>query len=253
MKEQHLFYAPEAATTHALSADDAAHALRVLRVKAGDALWVTDGVGNFYEGMALPGGTGKHPECYFELTHRETWKRPWLSNIHLAVAPTKNIDRIEWMVEKATEIGVDAFHLLCCANSERRVVKTERLEKIIISAMKQSHKAWKPTIGELTDFKKFIAQPFDGDKFIAHCYAQEDISGGEKAFLFDVVRSEVPTLVLIGPEGDFSIDEVKAAEAAGFRPITLGDSRLRTETAALTAVTYTHLRKTWITATMREA
>lgn len=245
MKEQHLFYAPEIATTHALNGDDAAHALRVLRMKEGDELWATDGRGTFYEGSALPGGSGKHPECFVDIRHTTTWQRPWRSDIHLAVAPTKNIDRIEWMMEKATEVGLDAFHLLCCANSERRVVKTERLEKIVVSAMKQSHKALKPSIGELTDFRKFIAQPFEGDKFIAHCYCQSDIGDGEKAFLFDVVRPDVPTLVLIGPEGDFSIDEVKAAEAAGFRSISLGESRLRTETAALTAVVHTYLRKTW--------
>ena len=245
MKERHLFYAPEAATAHALSADDAAHALRVLRIREGDELWATDGCGNFYEGTAMPGGSGKHPECFIDIVNTMPWQRPWHSEIHLAVAPTKHIDRIEWMMEKATEVGVDAFHLLCCANSERRVVKTDRLEKIVVSAMKQSHKALKPSVGELTDFAKFIAAPFDGDKFIAHCYDQGDVGGGEKALLFDVVRRDVPTLILIGPEGDFSIEEVRAAQAAGFRSVTLGESRLRTETAALTAVMFAHLRKTW--------
>ena len=151
------------------------------------------------------------------------------------------------MIEKATEVGADGFHFLRCTNSERRIIKIDRLDKIAISAMKQSHKALKPTVEDMTDFNDFIQRPFEGDKFIAHCYAQADIGdGGEKKFLFDVVRRDVATLVLIGPEGDFSIDEVRAAHAAGFRPVTLGESRLRTETAALMAVTYAHLKKTLV-------
>ena len=258
MKEAHLFFAPDITSSHALSEEEAAHAVRVLRIKEGDDLWVTDGAGHFYTGTASPAGSGKHPECYVNIDTETEWQRPWTSAIHLAVAPTKNMDRIEWMAEKATEIGFDALHFLDCANSERRVVKTERIEKIVVSAMKQSHKAVKPLVSELLRFRDFIAQPFEGDKFIAHCYEQADIVGNDddndtlryddddkqKFFLFDVVRRDVPTLVLIGPEGDFSIDEVRAAHAAGFRSITLGESRLRTETAALMAVAHMNLKKT---------
>ena len=245
MKEVHLFYAPDIENRAALSEDDAAHAVRVLRIREGERLWATDGCGHFYEGTASPGGSGKHPECYINIERTEEWQRPWPSEIHVAVAPTKNIDRIEWMIEKATEVGADGFHFLRCANSERRVVKADRLEKIVVSAMKQSHKALKPAVEDMTGLSDFIQRPFEGDKFIAHCYAQTDIGyGGEKIFLFDAVRRDVPTLVLIGPEGDFSIEEVRAAQAAGFRPVTLGESRLRTETAALMAVAYTHLKKT---------
>lgn len=245
MKEVHLFYAPDIENHAALSEDDAAHAVRVLRIREGERLWATDGCGHFYEGTASPCGSGKHPECYINIERTEEWQRPWPSEIHVAVAPTKNIDRIEWMIEKATEVGADGFHFLRCANSERRVVKADRLEKIVVSAMKQSHKALKPAVEDMTGFSDFIQRPFEGDKFIAHCYAQSDIGdGGEKIFLFDAVRRDVPTLVLIGPEGDFSIEEVRAAQAAGFRPVTLGESRLRTETAALMAVAYTHLKKT---------
>lgn len=244
MKESHLFYAPDAATSHALAEEEAAHAVRVLRIKEGDPLWVTDGLGHFYEGTASPAGSSKHPECFITIESERTWQRPWPTEIHIAVAPTKNMDRIEWFAEKATEIGLDGMHFIDCANSERRIIKTERIEKIVVSAMKQSHKALKPVVGEMTRFKDFIAQPFEGDKFIAHCYEQADIDGSEKAFLFDVVRKDVPTLVLIGPEGDFSIDEVRMAHAAGFRSITLGESRLRTETAALTAVAHINLKKT---------
>lgn len=244
MKEVHLFYAPDVTTTQALGEEEATHAVRVLRIKEGDALWVTDGVGHFYDATATPAGSSKHPECFVSITAEHTWQKPWRSNIHIGVAPTKNMDRIEWFAEKATEIGLDGIHFLDCANSERRVVKTDRIERIVVSAMKQSHKAVKPVVSEITRFKDFVNQPFEGDKFIAHCYEQADVDDSEKLFLFDAVRPDVPTLVLIGPEGDFSIDEVRAAHAAGFRSITLGESRLRTETAALTAVAHTNLKKT---------
>lgn len=244
MKELHLFYAPDIEISHALSEEESTHAVRVLRMKEGDEVWVTDGHGNFFNGTASPGGSGKHPECFVTIEEKHSWERPWPSAIHLAVAPTKNMDRIEWFAEKATEIGLDGIHFLDCANSERRVIKTERIEKIVISAMKQSHKALKPIVSEMVRFRDFIAQDFEGDKFIAHCYEQSDIDGSEKLFLFDAVQKETPTLVLIGPEGDFSIDEVRAAHAAGFRSITLGESRLRTETAALTAVAHMNLKKT---------
>lgn len=169
------------------------------------------------------------------------------------------MDRMEWFAEKATEIGVDRISLLNCANSERRVVKTERLEKIVVSAMKQSHKAFKPTVDVMTDFEKFIAQPFCGQKFIAHCYAPEDVEDNvskeyatdneenihltARNFLGDLLSSSDNSLVLIGPEGDFSVKEVKMAIAAGFQPISLGKSRLRTETAALVAVHLMYLAK----------
>lgn len=265
MKEVHLFYAPDVTTTHALGEEEATHAVRVLRIKEGDALWVTDGAGHFYDATATPAGSSKHPECFVSITAEHSWQKPWRSNIHIGVAPTKNMDRIEWFAEKATEIGLDGIHFLDCANSERRVVKTDRIERIVVSAMKQSHKAVKPVVSEMTRFKDFVSQPFEGDKFIAHCYEQADVVGNDddalrynndddalrhddeaktKYFLFDVVRPDVPTLVLIGPEGDFSIDEVRAAHAAGFRSITLGESRLRTETAALIAVAHMNLKKT---------
>lgn len=244
MKELHLFYAPDVKNTHALSEEEATHAVRVLRIKEGDALWLTDGQGRFYEGTASPAGSGKHPECFVTIEKESEWTCPWPSGIHIGVAPTKNMDRIEWFAEKATEIGLDGIHFIDCTNSERRVVKTERIEKIVVSAMKQSHKALKPAVGKMCRFKDFIARPFEGDKFIAHCYNQDDIDGSEKLFLFDAVRPDVPTLVLIGPEGDFSVEEVRAAHAAGFRSITLGESRLRTETAALMAVAHSNLKKT---------
>lgn len=245
MKESHLFYAPDLKSAGALPADEAAHAVRVLRMQEGDALWATDGCGRFYDCHIVSIVPGRKPECFVEIDSERKWNRPWGTDVCLAVAPTKHADRIEWLAEKATEIGVDRMQWLDCAFSERRALKLDRLERIVVSAMKQSHKACLPQMGEMMKLKHFLEQPFDGDKFIAHCYAQSDIGETEeKPHLFDVVRADRPTLVLIGPEGDFSVEEVRAAQAAGFRSITLGESRLRTETAALVAVQLVNLKKT---------
>ena len=159
MKEYHLFYAPDFPLSAALPPDDSNHAVRVLRMKEGDELRVTDGVGNFYDCTIT---MASRSNCLLQVDreHRDT--KSWKGQIHLVVAPTKNMDRMEWLAEKATEIGVDKISLLNCANSERRVVKTERLEKIVVSAMKQSHKAFKPEIEPLTSFEDFINKPFDG-------------------------------------------------------------------------------------------
>lgn len=145
------------------------------------------------------------------------------------MAPTKNMDRTEWLAEKATEIGFDELTFLNCRFSERKVIKTERIQKILVSAVKQSLKARLPRLNEMTDFHHFVKQPFTGQKFIAHCYE------GEKPLLKDVLKRGEDALVLIGPEGDFSEEEVRLAVEQGFRPVSLGRSRLRTETAALVA------------------
>lgn len=142
----------------------------------------------------------------------------------------ENMDRIEWFVEKATEIGFDELSFLNCRYSERKVIKTERIEKIVVSAVKQSLKARKPIVNEMEDFGRFMQRDFSGQKFIAHCYE------GEKPLLKDVLKPGEDAVVLIGPEGDFSREEVEKAESLGFQPISLGKSRLRTETAALVAV-----------------
>lgn len=244
MKELHIFYAPEIETTAMLPEDESAHALRVLRMKEGDELVATDGCGRFFDCIITMASGGKHPQCCLSIENTRSWERPWGCDIQLAVAPTKNMDRIEWLAEKATEIGFDALHFVESVNSERRVIKTERVEKIVVSATKQSHKAVKPSVSEMEKFKDFLKRPFEGDKFIAHCYEQEEVSTAtEKAFLFDVVEKGRPSLVMIGPEGDFSLEEVRMAEAAGFRSVTLGESRLRTETAALVAVQLMNLKK----------
>ena len=149
----------------------------------------------------------------------------------MAVAPTKNIDRYEWFLEKATEIGVSRFIPIECDHSERRTIKYDREERVITSAVKQSLKAYHPSLDELTPVKKVIAAPFEGQKFIAHC----DQSFGERAYLPPIIKKNENILILIGPEGDFSPEEIKFALENGFQPISLGNQRLRTETAAVVA------------------
>ena len=154
------------------------------------------------------------------------------------------MDRVEWFAEKATEIGFDELTFLDCQFSERRVVKEERIDKILISAMKQSHKAWKPKLNEMTRFRDFITKEREGDKFICHCYEESDIDEGEKPLLFDVLSTGKSATVLIGPEGDFSVEEVRLALQNGYKSVSLGRSRLRTETAALVAVHMMQLKNT---------
>ena len=238
MKEVRFFYVPDAAQVNELPADEAMHAMRVLRLKGGDELFLMDGVGNFYRAQVTIAATH---HCYYEILEVLPQERQWKGRFHLAIAPTKMMDRMEWMVEKATEVGVDEISFLNCAFSERRVVKNPRVEKIIVSAMKQSHKAWKPVLNEMSTFAHFIEQPRSGVKYIAHCY--DEIP---RVNLFDELRKtpdETEMTVLIGPEGDFSIDEVRQAVAHGYQSVSLGTSRLRTETAGLAAVMMMQLSK----------
>ena len=238
MKEVRFFYVPDAAQVNELPADEAMHARRVWRLKGGDELFLMDGVGNFYRAQVTIAATH---HCYYEILEVLPQERQWKGHFHLAIAPTKMMDRIEWMVEKATEVGVDEISFLNCAFSERRVVKNPRIEKIIVSAMKQSHKAWKPVLNEMSTFAHFIEQPRSGVKYIAHCY--DEIP---RVNLFDELRKtpdETEMTVLIGPEGDFSIDEVRLAVDHGYQSVSLGTSRLRTETAGLSAVMMMQLSK----------
>lgn len=223
----HLFYTPDIAHSHELPADEAAHALRVLRLQPGDEVRLTDGQGGFYHARI---SECNRKRCIVEVIEREEQAPLWRGHLHLALAPTKNMDRMEWLAEKATEIGFDELTFLNCQWSERRIVKGERIEKILISAMKQSLKARLPKLNDITDFAQFVKQPVSGQKFIAHCHE------GEKSPLRQALQPGQDALVLIGPEGDFSPDEVALAVAEGFTPVTLGHTRLRTETAALVAV-----------------
>ena len=238
MKEVRSFYVPDALTATELPPDEAMHALRVLRMKIGDEMVLMDGQGNYYRAEVTLAHT-KH--CLYEIKEQMPQERQWQGHIHLAIAPTKMMERIEWMTEKAVEVGVDEISFLNCQFSERRLVKIPRLEKIMISAVKQSHKAWATKLNEIVTFDAFIQQPREGRKYIAHCY--EEVP---RTYLFDELqKSSVSdeTTVLIGPEGDFSIDEVRKAVDAGFISVHLGKSRLRTETAGLSAVMMMQLAK----------
>lgn len=221
-----LFYVPDVADSWELSQEEAAHAIRVLRLQVGDNLEITDGAGSLYR-TSVASIQGKH--CYVEPVEAVAVPKNWRGSLHIAIAPTKNMDRIELFAEKATEIGLDALSFLNCRFSERKVVKPERVERIVVSAMKQSLKYSKPLVEDMVDFRKFIAAERGGAKFIAHCY------DSERVLLKDVLVPGEDATVLIGPEGDFSPEEVELAIKAGYRPVSLGSSRLRTETAALVA------------------
>ena len=223
----HSFYTPGVRGRAELPEEEAAHCLRVLRLTVGDEILLTDGKGFFYKAQ-IDGIAGKR--CHVKIVETIRQTPLWKGHLHLAMAPTKNIDRTEWLAEKATEIGFDELTFLNCRFSERKIVKNERIEKIVVSAVKQSLKARKPQVNGMTDFVKFVRQDIPGQKFIAHCYE------GDKPLLQDVLDGDADALVMIGPEGDFSPEEVKQAEEAGFQAVSLGKSRLRTETAALVAV-----------------
>ncbi len=234
MKEQYYFYTPQVQDVGELAEEEAQHALRVLRMSVGDELMLMDGRGTFYR-AAIRECTRKR--CGYRVLERLPQERLWRGRLHLAMAPTKNMDRTEWLAEKATEIGLDELTFLNCRFSERKVIKAERIEKIIVAAMKQSRKPWMPVLHPMTSFEEFIVRPWSGGKYICHCYETGDGQRlGSKPWLPDLLQPEEDALVLIGPEGDFSIEEVEAAERAGFRSVSLGNSRLRTETAALVAV-----------------
>ena len=229
-------FAPDltpAAATYQLSEDESKHAVRVLRLNEGDAIDLLDGRGGLYTATVADANPKR---CQLRITHHETVApRPYFT--HVAVAPTKNLDRMEWFVEKAVEIGVERISFLRCARSERRELKLERLEKIAISALKQSGQAWLPQLDELVDYAAFVASIAPETTFIAH------LEAGERTALAQVASAGLGCCVLIGPEGDFTPAEINLALGRGIRPVTLGASRLRTETAALAAVFTAHLAR----------
>ena len=236
MKEERFFYDP--LVSGELPQEEAHHAVKVLRLGVGDEMWLMDGKGTFYR-ATITAATGHR--CLYSIEETLPQEPAWQGHLHLAIAPTKLMDRVEWFAEKATEIGFDELTFLDCQFSERRVVKEERIDKILVSAVKQSRKAWKPQLNGMQKFRDFIRQEREGDKFICHCHLSEELrvkseESEGKPLLFDVLKAGVPSTVLIGPEGDFSIDEVKLALEHGYRGVSLGKSRLRTETAALVAV-----------------
>jgi len=228
-----LFYVPALSSGHVLPEEESQHAVKVLRLQVGEEITLIDGAGGFFKAKI----TNPHPKhCSFEITETilEYGKRDF--NLHIAIAPTKNIERLEWFIEKATEIGIDEITPIICRFSERKVIKAERLEKIIVSASKQSLKAYFPKLNPLCSFDELIKNQQASQKFIAHCYDED------KRLLQNEVQKSNDVLILIGPEGDFSREEVQKAMSAGFIPVSLGNSRLRTETAGVVACHTVSLR-----------
>ena len=224
-----LFYTPDIEPGHPqyfLSEEESKHCVRVLRLVVGDEVQLIDGRGGLYTAQIKDA----HPKrTILQIINTVTGFGKRNHYLHIAVAPTKNIERLEWFLEKATEIGIDEISLIICQRSERKEVKTDRLNKIITAAIKQSLKAYHPVLNEPQPFNKFIKQQFEGQKFIAHC---ED---WEKSGLAHDFKKQDRYLILIGPEGDFAPTEIEEALQIGFKAITLSESRLRTETAALEA------------------
>ena len=224
----YLFYCPDIEKQQTLSEEESGHCVRVLRYSIGDEILITDGRGTTYTARI----TNPHPKhCEFEIIRREKQEPHHAFHLHIAIAPTKNIERMEWAIEKCVEIGVDEITPLLCRFSERKQLRTDRLEKIILSAAKQSLTPYLPVLHELTPYDDFIQSQSQRQcqKFIAHCYKDE------KRLLKEEIERGKDVLVLIGPEGDFSEKEVTDALQAGFVPVSLGNSRLRTETAAVVA------------------
>ena len=231
----HRFYDPDIATTLTLTEDESKHCVRVLRLAEGDEIEVVDGRGTLYNckiAMAHP------KRCAVEIVSKQTCPPHWGHEIVLCVAPTKNLDRMEDMADRVTEMGVDRIIPLLCHNSERKVFKTERIQKILVSAMKQSLKAQLPQLDELSPFQKVVNMPFEGNRFIAYCDMM--LPREQRSLLSEKYEPGKDTMIIIGPEGDFSPEEVKLALDAGFIPVSLGESRLRTETAAMFAVATCH-------------
>lgn len=225
----HLFYTPgidPSLSQYFLSEEESKHAVRVLRLANGDAVTLIDGKGGLYD-AEIKDAHPKRTILQVNSIKSEFNKRNHY--LHIAIAPTKNIERTEWFLEKATEIGIDEVSLIICQRSERKEAKVERLNKIITSAIKQSIKAYHPVLNEAVTFSQFLQRDFDGQKFIAHC------DEGEKIGLAQGLAKQSRYVILIGPEGDFSPQEVELALQNGYKAISLGESRLRTETAALEA------------------
>lgn len=224
----HIFYTPDLnSDTFILNEEESRHCSKVLRLGLGDIVHLIDGRGGLYE-AEISAISKKNVQLKVIRTQAEYGKRN--HHLHIAIAPTKNIDRLEWFLEKATEIGIDEITPLICDRSERKIVKEDRLDKVITSAVKQSLTAYHPQLNKTTSFLELMKQEFAGERLIAHC-----MDDSAKQFINEIVSKYQSYLILIGPEGDFSPTELNAALQNGFKPVTLGTTRLRTETAALAA------------------
>lgn len=221
----HVFYAQDiSGDLVLLDAEESRHSAKVLRIRPGQEVAVTDGSGQWCRAVV----ESSHPRSTgLRITGRQQDYRKRTFHLHMAVAPTKNIDRFEWFLEKATECGIDEITPLLCHNSERHTIRHERLNKIMIAAMKQSMRAWLPKLNPLEDALSFFQKSRPEQAFIAHC------GDGEKHHLRNMYRTGENALIVVGPEGDFSGEELRKALSNGFQPISLGTHRLRTETAAV--------------------
>lgn len=225
---------PQAGSSEELPPEEAAHATRVLRLQNGDEMFLMDGCGSFYRAKVT---LATQKRCLYTIEETLPQEKTWNGRICIAMAPTKMMERTEWFAEKATEIGIDELDFVLCRFSERKTLKEERIEKIVVSATKQSRKPWKPVVNAMEPFGDFVAKKRNGQKYIAHCY-KEIQSVDLFSTMEEKQRKSDPheeVTILVGPEGDFSIDEVKLAMKHGYTPVSLGKSRLRTETAALYA------------------
>lgn len=224
-----LFYHPEISEEFkqvAFPRNESKHIVKVLRKKEGDFLHLTNGKGLLFKTEII---SANHNSCYAKVISVEK-SHPVPYRLHLAVAPTKMNDRYEWFLEKATEIGIHEITPLICDHSERRIVKLDRFERVLQSAMKQSLHTFLPVLNEAVSFSDFVQGDFGGQKFIAHCE-----EGEEKKSLMRLLEKNSEVTILIGPEGDFSSEEIKTAHTRLWAPVSLGDSRLRTETAGIVA------------------
>ena len=219
-----IFIATVTGQTGLLTAEESWHCAKVLRKKAGEFIHLIDGKGNFYEGTLE---LVSEKQCKVVITKGPTPQPKRNYYLHLAIAPTKQMDRIEWMIEKCVEIGIDEISFITCKNSERVVVKTERIAKIVESAVKQSLQAFLPKTNELRTFKDLVTNSNAEQKLIAHCYEMP------KQEIKQIKFRNISTLVMIGPEGDFTSDEVEFSKQNNFEAISLGTNRLRSETAGL--------------------
>ena len=225
-----LFYSPDlnkSVSQFTFPQEESRHIMKVLRKKEGDTLYITDGKGYLYDAKIILADLKR---CKVEIVSTKK-KHPKMYWLHLVVAPTKMNDRFEWFLEKATEIGVNEITPIFCERSERKVLKIERMEKVIRSAMKQSLQTYLPKLNKPVSFTDYMAQPQKGLQFIAHCEDEEKLELKRR------VAADKDVTILIGPEGDFTRSEIKMAYDKGYLPVSLGKNRLRTETAGIVACT----------------
>jgi len=229
IKADKLFYTPDylgETETYVLPEEESQHAVKVLRMHAGEFIHLVNGQGGLFEAEIV----NPHPKrCEVKIVNSEYEYGKRTFHLHIAIAPTKMNERMEWFLEKATEIGIDEITPVICRYSERKELKLPRMEKITVAAMKQSVKAYLPKLNEPCSFEQLLKNSKASQKFIAHCY--ED----EKILLKEAYVKGLDVLILIGPEGDFSKEEIDQALNAGYNPVSLGNSRLRTETAGIVA------------------